>query len=211
MALQPVLSKLAPVTSTPLALPSLDFFTVNGPDQMAYVASTVLAMSVLASGDLPHALTLFDQALASVVSDRETAQGQEVVHYQRAGVLYRLGRYQDARADLEQALKLKPDYSPAHLLLATIWPTTILADHCTPARDRAAALAAARQATALQPTDVMSQQYLAQLLLRSGDAAAALRSGEAARDLDPNQSATYTLLASIYDALGRSDRWARRT
>ena len=200
VALQPVLSKLAPVTGTPLTLPSLDFFTANGPDQMAYVASTVLAMSVLAGGDLPHALTLFDQALASVAGDPQTAQGQEVVHYQRAGVLYRLGRYQEARADLEQALKLKPDYGPAHLLLATI-----LADHCTPARDQAAALAAAKQGAALQPTDVMSQQYLAQLLLRSGDTAGALRAGEAARDLDPNQGATFTLLAAIYDALGRSE------
>ncbi len=200
MALQPVLSKLAPVTSTPLALPSLDLFTANGPDQMAYVASTVLAMSVLAGDDLPHALALFDQALASVAGDPQTAQGQEVVHYQRAGVLYRLGRYQEARADLEQALKLKPDYAPAQLLLAAI-----LADRCTPARDQAAALAAALQAAALQPTDVMSQQYLAQLALRSGDTATALRAAEAARDLDPNQSATFTLLAAVYDTLGRSE------
>ena len=181
-ALQPVLSKLAPVTRTPLALPSLDLFTEHGPDQMAYVASTVLAMSVLASDDLPHALTLFDHALASVAGDPGTAQGQEVVYFQRAGILYRLGRFQAARADLEQALQLKPDYAPAHLLLASV-----LADHCTPARDLDAALQSVRQAAAAQPMDVMTQQMLAELTLRSGDVEGALSAAETARDLDPNQ------------------------
>ena len=183
-----MLSKLVPVTRTPLTLPSLDLFTNHGPDQMAYVASTVLAMSVLASDDLPRALTLFDRALSSVAGDPGTIQGQEVVHFQRAGILYRLGRFQEARADLEQALRLKPDYAPAHLLLASV-----LADHCTPACDLDQALQSARQAAALQPMDVMSQQYLAELALRRGDAETALRAAESARDLDPNQSATYAL------------------
>ena len=207
-ALQPALSKLAPVTRTPLTLPSIDLFTEYGADQMTYVTSAVLATSYLANGDLQQAVALYDQALASVAGDPAEAQGQEVVYYQRATANYRLGRYAAARADLEQALKLQPGYAPAHLLLGAV-----LADHCTPGRDLDAALAAASQAASLDPADPAAQRLLGDLLLRSGDAATALEHAEAARDLDAAALETHSLLAAVYDALGRTaeSRAARTT
>lgn len=199
-ALEPVLNKLALVTRTPLTLPSLDLFTRYGADQMTYVASAVLAMSYLANDDLEQALALFNQALASVEGDPADAQGKEVVYYQRASVNYRLARYKEARADLEQALRLQPDYAPAQLLLAVV-----MADHCTPSRNLDAGLAAAQRAAELLPDDLGARRLLAELSLRSGDQEAALANAEAANRLDPGSVDALFLLASVYDSLGRRD------
>lgn len=197
-ALQPTLSKLAPVTRTPPALPSIDLFTAYGADQMTYVASAVLATSYLANADLERAVALYNQALENVAGDPTEAQGQEVVYYQRATANYRLGRYDAARADLEQALRLEPDYAPARLLLALV-----LADHCTPGRDLPAALENARRAAALAPGDPAAGRLLADLLLRSGDPGGALAAAQAALALAPTDIDTQNQLAAIYASLGR--------
>ena len=193
--LQPTLRAISTVARTPDMPPDVDLFVAYGPDQMIFVTAAILGMNYLANGDQQKAMDLFDRALASVEGDPTAVQGQEVIRYQRALINYRAGKYADAKADLEAALKAQPDFYEGHNLLAVV-----LAEGCTPTRQLDQALVEAQAAAALRPDDAAAHRLVADLSLQLGQLDGALSSAQIAKQLAPEAPAGYTLLANIYAA-----------
>ena len=110
------------------------------------------------------------------------------VHFQLAYAFTALKRTEDARAEYQKAVDLDPKMAEAYLNLGILQLD----------KDPAAAVAPLRKATELLPAQSRPRVLLGLALERSGDAAGAAASFEAASRLDPNDVEAITHLAAMY-------------
>jgi tetratricopeptide (TPR) repeat protein len=201
-ALQPALHNAQLFTRRPVELPGVKLGVDVSTERMVYVAATVAGIGLQARGEMTRALPFFDKALAVLPTDVEVA-GLELVHFQRANVLFHLGRVGSAITDLERAVQLREDFYEAQHGLAVAYATV-----CTPEKSiqeaLAASILAAQQAVRISPDEPDAQQLLAELYLQAGQYEEALEGAQTAARFGNNDAEIQTLLASIYDALGRT-------
>jgi tetratricopeptide (TPR) repeat protein len=184
----------------PAAMPAVDLFVKDGPQQMAYVSTALLGYVFFAKGDLPQALVFFDKALANTQASADFLVGREAIHFQRAAVYYRQRQVDAAVNDLEQAVALQPDFYEAHVNLALAY-----SEQCTPVWQIEPALAQAAAAVRLRPADASAQRLLAELTFQAGDAAAALPAAQTAVRLQADNADAQALLAAIAESAGQPD------
>lgn len=184
----------------PAAMPAVDLFIKDGPQQMAYVSTALLGYVFFAKGDLPQALAFFDKALANTQASADFLVGREAIHFQRAAVYYRQRQVDAAVNDLEQAVALQPDFYEAHVNLALAY-----SEQCTPVWQIEPALAEAAAAVRLRPADASAQRLLAGLTFQAGDAAAALPAAQTAVRLQADNAEAQALLAAIAESAGQPD------
>jgi Tfp pilus assembly protein PilF len=115
-----------------------------------------------------------------VLEELADAQPDDPRHLTRKGsCLIEMGRWSEARQTLQQALRLRPDFAPAHLLLATTYLES--------GDDLAAAQRHAQQAVALAPTpSTQAFLVLAAVLQQQGDLQGARTTLRKAVATDPN-------------------------
>ena len=141
----------------------------------------------------------------------------------RAGLWLTVGQVAPARSDLDQALKLTPDYSPALALLAMIAVTQNDQDSALKLANQAVqrdpnsaaarialsyaqqaqfdlngALASLQQAVQVNPRNALAQARLAELWLSLGYLDKALAAAQQAVTLNPNLARTQTVLGFAY-------------
>jgi tetratricopeptide (TPR) repeat protein len=124
--------------------------------------------------------------------------------YQRALRLVREKRFEDARADIEQTLRLAPDHAPALAVLGLLHKVQ---------GDTARMLGAWEKAIALEPELVGVHEQLAQWWMASGQPRRAVACLERALAVDPSATALYTRIGAAYAACGEHARaisWQRR-
>jgi Flp pilus assembly protein TadD len=110
------------------------------------------------------------------------------VHFQLAYALTALKRTDEARAEYQKAADLDPKMAEAQLNLGILLLE----------KDPSAAVAPLRKATELLPSQTRPRFLLGLALERSGDAAGATASFEAASHLDPNDVEAVTHLGAMY-------------
>jgi Flp pilus assembly protein TadD len=110
------------------------------------------------------------------------------VHFQLAYALTALKRTDEARAEYQKAAELDPKMAEAQLNLGILLLE----------KDPSAAVAPLRKATELLPSQTRPRFLLGLALERSGDAAGATASFEAASHLDPNDVEAVTHLGAMY-------------
>jgi serine/threonine-protein kinase len=126
--------------------------------------------------------------------------------YQRAvPLICRFTRedHAEARALLQRAVALDPQYSPAlaRLAEAHVWDM-VNAWSATPEQSLATGLALARRAIAADPRDAEAHTMLAFALLTSGDATGALEEARRAVDINPSMPWALALLAYVLHMTG---------
>lgn len=188
---------VAYLTRAPLATTDLDLFAANGPQQMAYMVSAILATGLYADGQHAKALALFDKALANAEAGGSAVGGQAQVTFQRAMVEYALGQTDQAVADLERAVALDPNLYAAHYNLAITY-----AGSCAAPDALAQAIAEAETAVRLRPDRAEAHRLLGSLYQQAGRNAEALAALQAALDIDSQDPLTYQMLAAVHSALG---------
>jgi protein O-GlcNAc transferase len=109
-------------------------------------------------------------------------------HFQLAYALTALKRTDEARAEYQKAVELDPKMAEAHLNLGILLLE----------KDPSAAVAPLRKATELLPAQTRPRFLLGLALERSGDAAGATATFEAASHLDPNDVEAVTHLGAMY-------------
>lgn len=196
----PTVANLTRFTRAPIALPAIELFVREGPQQMAYLSTALLGFVFYAQGDLAQAQAFFDKALANAQASADFVVGRETIHFQRAAIRYRQRQVGAAVNDLEQALALRPDFYEAHFNLALAY-----SEQCTPAWQIEPALAQAASAVQLRPADASAQRLLADLTYQAGDAAAALPIAQKAVTLQPDSAQAQALLATIAGSAGHPD------
>jgi Flp pilus assembly protein TadD len=110
------------------------------------------------------------------------------VHFQLAFALTGLKRMDEARAEYQKAAELDPKMAEAQLNLGILLLE----------KDPSAAVAPLRKAADLLPAQTRPRFLLGLALERSGDAAGATASFEAASHLDPNDAEAVTHLGAMY-------------
>ena len=115
------------------------------------------------------------------------------VHFQLAYAFTALKRTDEARAEYQKAAELDPKMAEAQLNLGILLLET----------NPSAAVAPLRKATELLPAQTRPRFLLGLALERSGDAAGATASFEAASHLDPNDVEAVTHLGAMYLRSGR--------
>jgi tetratricopeptide (TPR) repeat protein/tRNA A-37 threonylcarbamoyl transferase component Bud32 len=196
---QPMLSKAARLAPAPASLPELKFFAEYGPESLANITAAIVGMALFADGDLEHALVLLNKSLSNPEGDAANFQGQELVYFERANVLFTQRKYAEAVRDLEAAIRLMPDFYEAHYNLAIAYTLG-----CNTGQDLARAIAEAKRATELQPDNPDALRLLGQLYQQAGDFAVAVTLLEQALQHGGHPAQLYTLLASAYRDAGRS-------
>ena len=131
-------------------------------------------------------------ALAEQVTTRPTDAALRIEH---GGLLLRHGRYREALAELEEAVRLAPDDARALRLLG---------EACSGMNERERAIEAFQRAVAIDPGDWRVHVNLATLMVAS-DPAAALRHAQQAHSLAPAGLETNLTLAEALAVNGRLD------
>ncbi len=199
----PTLRDLSRFVIAPAAIPNFDLFVKDGPQQVSYITSAILGFAFYLQGDMARALHMLDRALAIAPAAGSMPAGLEVVHFQRANVLYQQQRIAEAVADLEQATRIKPDLVEAHHNLAIAYSQT-----CSPTLSLERAVAEAQTAAQLKPDNANAQNLLGELYRRTGQNEQAFAAFKAGLQAAPDSAETYESLASTYTALGQSDEAA---
>ena len=109
-------------------------------------------------------------------------------HFQLAYALTALKRTDEARTEYQKAVELDPKMAEAQLNLGLLLLE----------KDPSAAVAPLRKATELLPSQTRPRFLLGLALERSGDAAGATASFEAASHFDPNDAEAVTHLGALY-------------
>ena len=130
----------------------------------------------------------FDAALIPLQKFLAEKPDVAFVHFQLAYALTALKRTDEARAEYQKAAELDPKMAEAQLNLGIL-----LLEN-----DPAAAVAPLRKATEILPAQTRPRYLLGLALERSGDAAGATASFEAASRLDPNDVETVIHLGVMY-------------
>lgn len=162
------------------------------------------------------------EALISLDQVPAAARSAEYFVY-RANLLLLAGRTDEARENVESALKLKPELAEAWALQAIIdlghndpalalthaqkavelgpqSPAAYIAQSYALQANRQAppALASARRMVELAPDSALGHTRLAELELARGDRAAAMQAAKRAQQLDPNLADAKTMLGFVY-------------
>jgi len=130
----------------------------------------------------------FDAALIPLQKFLAEKPDVAYVHFQLAYALTALKRTEEARAEYQKAAELDPKMAEAQLNLGILLLE----------KDPSAAVAPLRKATELLPAQTRPRFLLGLALERSGDAAGATASFEAASRLDPNDVETVVHLGAMY-------------
>ncbi len=130
----------------------------------------------------------FDAALIPLRKFLAEKPDVAYVHFQLAYALTALKRTEEARAEYQKAAELDPKMAEAQLNLGILLLE----------KDPSAAVAPLRKATELLPAQTRPRFLLGLALERSGDAAGATASFEAASRLDPNDVETVVHLGAMY-------------
>lgn len=109
-----------------------------------------------------------------------------------AGVLYQMGRIDDAERELHRALALDPEFPLAHSHLAHVYQRK---------NDLGRASAEYRKAIALNPNDYKAENNLGLILLRQGAAADAIAHFQRALALNPGDALATDNLKKATDSL----------
>jgi Flp pilus assembly protein TadD len=112
-----------------------------------------------------------------------------VIHNNLGGILNKLGRNEEARSHLEEAIRLKPDYPQAHGNLGFVLYQLGQLDR---------ARAEVDTALQLSPDYEPARIALASILLRRGQVAEALRQFNWAQRLNPGNAEVYNNQAMIW-------------
>jgi tetratricopeptide (TPR) repeat protein len=110
------------------------------------------------------------------------------VHFERATLLLKQHRRQQAAADLRQALAEEPDYAPAHALLAICLSDD--GEHAEATREAEAAIG-------LMPSAAFNHYALGYVLFNRNRFQEAEQAVEAAIQFDPSDADYFALLANI--------------
>src|SRR5271157_2672340 len=129
----------------------------------------------------------FDAALIPLQKFLAEKPDVAYAHFQLAYALTALKRTNEARVEYQKAAELDPKMAEAQLNLGLLLE-----------KDPAAAVAPLRKATELLPAQTRPRFLLGLALERSGDAAGATASFEAASRLDPNDLETVIHLGAMY-------------
>jgi tetratricopeptide (TPR) repeat protein len=173
------------------------------------------------------------EAISRIESVPESARDPRFLTY-RAGLLLLVGRVDEARPDIEQALKLHPRNSDAYALkviisvvqnqkgeaLALATKAVELDQESSAARIALSyaqqanfqieqALESVKQAVALDPKNALAWARLAELAMSTGNLDRALAAAERAVSLNPNLAKTQTVLGFAH--LTRIDTQAAKT
>jgi len=130
----------------------------------------------------------FDAALIPLQKFLAEKPDVAFAHFQLAYALTALKRTDEARAEYQKAAELDPKMAEAQLNLGILLLE----------KDPAAAVAPLRKAAELLPSQTRPRFLLGLALERSGDAAGATASFEAASHLDPNDVEAVTHLGAMY-------------
>lgn len=191
-------------TRTPAQLSRLDFELDNASGQMNYVSAAILGLAMFGNGRNDVALALFDKALANADAGAAPVFSLDKVYFHRAVTLMALGRNQEAVADLEQAVEIKPDLYEAHHNLAIAYAQT-----CSPTLQLDRAIAAAETAARLRPDEAAAHRLLGDLYHQAGRDDEAEQSVLAALERQPDDAVAQRLLGDVYTALGQTDAAAK--
>lgn len=192
------------LSRVPLSTTDLDLFAANGPQQITYLVTAMLATGLVADGQYEDALALFDRSLANASAAGGTVRGLEQVYFQRAITLQALGRASEATADLERATEINADFMEAHYNLAIAY-----ASGCEPPDGLARALVEAETATRLQPEQARTLRLLGSLYQQAGRHEDALAALQGAVSHDDQDALSYQLLATVQAALGQQSAAAQ--
>lgn len=192
------------LSRVPLSTTDLELFAANGPQQITYLVTAMLATGLVADGQYEDALALFDRSLANAAATGDTVRGLEQVYFQRAVTLQALGRASEATADLERAIELDANFMEAHYNLAIAY-----ASGCEPPDGLARALVVAETAARLQPDHAKALRLLGSLYQQAGRHEDALAALQGAVSYDDQDALTYQLLATVQAALGQQSAAAQ--
>jgi tetratricopeptide (TPR) repeat protein len=191
-------SRLGP---PPEELADFDLYLRSGPQEMAYIVAVVLGLVRYADADYGAAENLFTAALQNAPQESELL-GQEVPRFYRAAARFAGTAPEDRPmagivADLEEAVRMKPDFWQAHWNLALAY-----SDYCTPTLTLDAALAEAGKVRDLKPAAADSNWLLGLVYERRGELPEARAAYEQAVRDDPGHAGAQEALGKVLDALG---------
>jgi tetratricopeptide (TPR) repeat protein len=163
--------------------------------EMNYIAAATIGMSYYADGQNRPALTFFDLALRSALTDTRL-MGRESVGFYKASTLVFLNDYQQAIPALQEAVRLKPDFAEAHRNLAIVYNAT-----CDPAgAEREAA-----EAVRLKPDSAASHQLVGLILGRQGRWTEAAQAYSQALKFAPDDPSLHGALGEALVSEGRAE------
>ncbi len=147
------------------------------------------SMELYRQGRLPEALAALDSVPQSAYSPRFLTY--------RAGLLLSVGQVEEARADIEQALKLEPGNSDAYALQAII---------AVVQNDKERALTLATKAVELDEASSTARLALSYAQQAHFQIEAALESVQKAAEFDPQNALIWARIAELHMSTGYLDR-----
>jgi tetratricopeptide (TPR) repeat protein len=163
--------------------------------EMNYIAAATIGMSFYADGQNKPALTFFDLALRSALTDTKL-MGRESVAFYKASTLVALNDYQQAVPVLQDAVRLKPDFAEAHRNLAIVYNSTC---------DQVGAEREATEAVRLKPESATSHQLMGLILGRQGRWTEAAQAYAEALKYGPDDPSVHGALGEALLSAGRAD------
>ncbi len=166
--------------------------------EMNYIAAATIGLSYYADGQNSQALSFFDLALTSPVTDTRML-GREAVYFYKGSTHVFLNQYAQALPALREAVRLKPDFAEAHRNLAIVYNAS-----CDPK----SAMEQVDEALRLKPEDASGHQLKGLMLLRSADVEGAIAALTTALRYAPGDAGALQALADALDRSGRKDESA---
>jgi tetratricopeptide (TPR) repeat protein len=148
------------------------------------------ALSLANAGDLESSVPFFEKALKREPDDLGRREAY-------AGVLYRLHRYDEARAAAQQAIELDPQTVDARMVLYSV---------AVAEQDLPAAKATLLEAREVAPDNVRVLEQLAWVASESGETDEAIAAYESLTELDPENSNAWLSLGDLYAASGQLEK-----
>lgn len=127
--------------------------------------------------------------------------GQEPnVHFFRGNLLAFQKKWDEAKEEYQQELRISPRHAPALIELARLY-----AD----GHQFTEAISFAQRATQMEPQDPMAHYVVGRALLATGDLQKSVRELETAKQLAPDSASVRFHLATVYQKLGRNEEAQR--
>jgi tetratricopeptide (TPR) repeat protein len=164
-------------------------------NEMTYLSLFTLGVSRYAAADLDGAISRFNDALSQLV-ERTSVLDQSLVYLYRGSAYLQKDDYERAFADLDQSIKLQPDFAPAYIKRG-------IAYFFTGELDRA--LADYTQALRLQPDFALTYGVRCELYQKKEDYEHAITDCSQSLKLQPDARA-YHARGAAYALKGEYDR-----